>query len=165
MSPIPFARMTFLPSWSHLDLETLLIMQPSHEVHLGPTALSLRPTTLIQPKTRAFIEQHLTSNGWHLLKYSLFCPYAPRDPEREWSQYSYPPGPQILGWKEEWLNSKGESITVILEYSRIAPDNQDLALLWANLSFHETASQIHNWVLSYKKLHPEELQAIGDTGR
>lgn len=107
--------------------------------------------------TRKFIEKHLSSKCWKSLNYSLLNPHLPM--HGEWVQYTENGEEvEIKEWMQDWLNTKGESIKVILQYRSLSGNEQEPDSLCVSLLFAESNARQRPWVLKYKELHPEEFE-------
>lgn len=108
-------------------------------------------------KTRKFIKKHLSSKCWKPLNYSLLNPHLQM--HGEWVQYTENGEEvEIKEWMQDWLNAKGDSIKVILQYRLLTGNEQEPDSLCVSLLFAESNARQRPWVLKYKELHPEEFE-------
>ena len=66
---------------------------------------------------------------------------------------------------QDWLNTKGESIKVILQYCSLPGNEQEPNSLCVSLLFSESNARQRPWVLKYKELHPDEFKESTDVSK
>jgi len=120
--------------------------------------------------THEFIQQHLSSHGWQRLKYHLLNPDVPakyhnpmwyallkecNDVESYESEAKY----FGIGTKD-WVNDNDETICVNWMYKPLNDNQVDPNRVEFQIELYKRESWVKNWLLKYKKLHPEEFDKM-----
>jgi hypothetical protein len=119
--------------------------------------------------THRFINEYLTNNGWQRLNYDLLNPNIPCSMKHLWpffgergkATYTLPEQQKAeipLVRSEDWLNKDNSHISVLYNNSGKTGDITDQ--VFVNMSFYNKDSWMRNYVLQYKKLHPEEFELL-----
>ena len=70
---------------------------------------------------------------------------------------------EVHTWQEEWINSKDETIHILLEYAFPADGPKDFNNLYVNITLFGKDSWKQVFIPQYKKLHPDEFEGPAPT--
>ena len=105
-------------------------------------------------ETQDFIKEVLEGAGCRKLEFDFICECV----RPEWA-FCNGPGEPYYRLAEDWLNASEETIYVIFEY--VTPpgkDHIDTDILCVQLMYATRNTRDQQWLLSYKREHPEEFR-------
>jgi len=112
---------------------------------------------------RDFFNNHLTSNGWQKLKYSLLNPNIPiyKNPLLPNLKTTLPNGTEgkwPLHCVEDWISDEEEHISIIFDYGPDQEGKPDLSRVYVNTALFKQRSWVNPYIKRYKQLHPDEFE-------
>ena len=112
---------------------------------------------------RNFFNNHLTSNGWQKLEYSLLNPNTPvyTNPLLPNLKTTLPDGTEgkwPLHCIEDWISDEEEHISIIFDHGPDQEGKPDLSRVYVNTTLFKQRSWVNPYIKRYKQLHPEEFE-------
>ena len=123
--------------------------------------------------TRAFIEDHLRSNGWQLLRGDVLNPQLGPHLQRDLPEYigaealdalckwiGHRTGHHYTMWfKQDWLNNHNEYIGVTYQCAYdLSTGKRDNNNVYVDMDFSNRESDMQPWIERYKAFCPEEFE-------